>query len=155
MNGIDPEIYCPQILPDPIATERIEAVVAALVGLAQAGAPIMPDDPAIDQIRSRLHLAKQPKLSPQALGVISRGAVGTPPSAPKPPDDGDGSDPEDAADAKGDSKDDAAPKDADMADEEREDSADQADAPKASSPKTKTVKKARTLFRTIDKSEEV
>lgn len=92
LNGIDPELYCPQINPDPIATERIEAVVAALVGLAQAGAPLMPDDPAINQIRSRLHLAEQPKLTPEVLGTIMRAKFPDPTKAPppgsKPPGDG-------------------------------------------------------------------
>lgn len=84
LNGIDPEKYCPQINPDPIATERIEAVVAALVGLAQAGAVIQPDDPAINQVRSRLHLADQPKITPNLLGGINRGAPGQPPKPGDP-----------------------------------------------------------------------
>jgi hypothetical protein len=69
LNGMDPEKVAPQLNPDPIATERIEVAVDALWKLAQAGAVLMPDDPAINQIRSRLHLADQPKLSPEVMAM--------------------------------------------------------------------------------------
>ncbi len=69
-NGMDPEICAPQLMADPIATERVEAAVAALVGLAQAGATLQPDDPAIDQIRRRLHLADQPEIPPDLLAAM-------------------------------------------------------------------------------------
>ena len=91
MNGLDPEKVCPQVMPDPIATERIEVVVDALAKLAQAGAILMPDDPAIDQIRGRLHLADQPKLPPELLtgprGMAPTGRPGKPgaPGSPKDP----------------------------------------------------------------------
>jgi hypothetical protein len=73
LNGMDPEKVAPQLNPDPIATERIEVAVDALWKLAQAGAVLMPDDPAINQIRSRLHLADQPKLSPEVMAGIRAG----------------------------------------------------------------------------------
>jgi hypothetical protein len=79
LNGLDPEVCAPQVNPDPIATERIEAVIAALVGLAQAGAVLQPDDPAINQVRSRLHLADQPKLSPELLSARAQAVRGVPP----------------------------------------------------------------------------
>lgn len=66
-NNIDPELYCPDVNPDPIATERIETTVAALQALALAGAPLAPDDPAINQIRSRLHLADAMKMPPELV----------------------------------------------------------------------------------------
>jgi hypothetical protein len=70
LNGMDPEKVCPQVMPDPIATERVEVVVDALSKLATAGAVIMPDDPAINQIRRRLHLAEQPELPPDLIGTL-------------------------------------------------------------------------------------
>lgn len=79
MNGIDPELYAPQVQPDPIATERIEVTVDALSKLAQAGAILMPDDPAINQIRSRLHLADQPKLAPEIIASKIPGRTRTNP----------------------------------------------------------------------------
>jgi hypothetical protein len=87
-NGLDPELCAPKILPDPIATEDIEKVTSALVDLANAGAPLMPDDPVVDQVRQRLHLAEQPKLTPELLGALSRQRAGLPadPNAQQPPD---------------------------------------------------------------------
>jgi hypothetical protein len=82
MNGMDPEAVCPQVMPDPIATERIETTVDALAKLAQAGAVLMPDDPAIDQIRRRLHLAEQPALPPDIIGTLPRSRM----PAVAPPD---------------------------------------------------------------------
>lgn len=84
LNGLDPEKCAPQLNPDPIATERVETTVAALQGLALAGAILMPDDPAIDQIRSRLHLADQPKLSPEVLSGIRGNLAGRPAGKPSP-----------------------------------------------------------------------
>lgn len=84
LNGLDPEKCAPQVNPDPIATERIEAVVDALEGLARAGAVLQPDDPAIDQVRARLHLAKQPELTPELIGAINRQRAGI----PSEPEDG-------------------------------------------------------------------
>lgn len=93
MNGIDPELYCPRVLPDPIATERIELTVDALLKLAQAGAVLMPDDPAIDQIRARLHLADQPALPPELIGTLARPRSPMAPQDPNAPGDGtDGAD---------------------------------------------------------------
>lgn len=77
LNGIDPEENAPQVNPDPIATERIEAVIAALVGLAQAGAPLAPNDPVINQVRGRLHLADAPEIDLASL-AIPRGKPGAP-----------------------------------------------------------------------------
>jgi hypothetical protein len=85
LNGLDPEECAPQVNPDPIATERIEAVVDALEGLARAGAVLQPDDPAIDQVRARLHLAKQPELAPDLIGAINRQRAGI---SNEEPDDG-------------------------------------------------------------------
>lgn len=78
MNGLDPEMTAPQIMPDPIATERIETTVDALQKLALAGAVLMPDDPAINQIRGRLHLADQPKITPELMGTMARARRGQP-----------------------------------------------------------------------------
>jgi hypothetical protein len=88
LNGIDPEKYAPQLNPDPIATERIETVVDALSKLAAAGAVLMPDDPAIDQVRQRLHLAKQPALSPEVLAGVTAQRAGLP--VPGSEDEGSG-----------------------------------------------------------------
>lgn len=92
-NGLDPETCCPKVLPDPIATEDIEKVTRALMDMAQAGAPIMPDDPVVNQVRQRLHLAEQPKITPEMLGALSarvnsrtRAEDQLPAPPPPPPD---------------------------------------------------------------------
>lgn len=84
LNGIDPEKYRPQVNPDPIATERIQVVVESLAKLATAGAVLMPDDPAIDQVRRRLHLAAQPAIAPDLMGPLSRTRAGLPPDPEDP-----------------------------------------------------------------------
>lgn len=75
MNGLDPDVCAPHLLPDPVATDTIESVTNALVNLATAGAPLMPGDPAIDQIRARLHLAAQPELPLDIAGALTRESV--------------------------------------------------------------------------------
>lgn len=72
MNGMDPDVCAPHLLPDPVATDAIESVTTALMNLATAGAPLMPNDPAIDQIRARLHLAAQPELPVDIAGALTR-----------------------------------------------------------------------------------
>lgn len=64
LNGLDPETCTPRLVAEPVSTEAITNVTKALLEMAQAGAPLMPDDPAIDQIRERLFLEAQPKISP-------------------------------------------------------------------------------------------
>ena len=68
MNGLDPEVCAPKLRADPIASDAIDQVTKSLMQLAMAGAPLQPDDPAIDQIRRRLYLDAQPKLAPD-LGL--------------------------------------------------------------------------------------
>lgn len=106
LNNIDPEKYAPQVQPDPIATERIETTVDAILKLAQAGAILMPDDPVINQIRQRLHLAAQPKLPPEIInaGLPPRGSAGKPGVAPPKPGTGDDSVDVDVSDLGGDGK---------------------------------------------------
>src|SRR5688572_4471940 len=95
-NGLDPEKVAPKVMADPIATERVEAAVAALVGLAQAGAVLQPDDPAINQIRARLHLAEQVEL-PQEL-IESMRMPRDPNGAPLDEDEVDGREEDDSED---------------------------------------------------------
>ena len=68
MNGLDPEVCTPKLRADPIASDAVDQVTKSLMQLAMAGAPLQPDDPAIDQIRRRLYLDAQPKVAPD-LGL--------------------------------------------------------------------------------------
>lgn len=72
LNGLDPDICTPALLPGAVSTEAVTQVAQSLLYMAQAGAPLMPGDPAIDQIRARLHLAAQPKLTPELGGMMPR-----------------------------------------------------------------------------------
>lgn len=90
MNGLDSDLCTPTLLPGAVSTEAVASVTKSLLDLAQAGAPLMPGDPAIDQIRARLHLAAQPKITPELGGMIARtpgvpGVPGMPPTAPPQP----------------------------------------------------------------------
>lgn len=87
-NGLDPETATPTLVAEPVSTEAIINVTKALMDLAMAGAPLMPDDPAIDQIRARLYLEAQPKLAPnlalpQRPALLPREADPSNPDEPK------------------------------------------------------------------------
>ncbi len=70
LNGLDADLCTPDLLPGSVATESGLQVCQALLAMAQAGAPLMPGDPAVDQLRARLHLADQPKLTPEIAGML-------------------------------------------------------------------------------------
>lgn len=81
LNGMDADKATPKLLPGSVATESVVSVAQALQYLAQAGAPLRPDDPAVDQIRARLHLAAQPALTPDLAGPLPPRPSKKPPPA--------------------------------------------------------------------------
>lgn len=60
LNGWPPEL-CPQMGVNEISDRDIEQVLDALAKLAQAGAPMMPDDPAVGEIYDLLGLTRPPE----------------------------------------------------------------------------------------------
>jgi hypothetical protein len=89
MNGLNPETATPALAAEPVSTEAIMNVTRALLEMAQAGSPLMPDDPAINQVRSRLYLEAQPKIAPnlalpQRPAVLPRESLGAEEGAPPP-----------------------------------------------------------------------
>lgn len=60
LNGWPPEL-CPQMGVNEISDRDIEQVLDALAKLAQAGAPVMPDDPAVGEIYDLLGLTRPPE----------------------------------------------------------------------------------------------
>ena len=72
LNGLDAETCTPKLLPGSVATEAVQQVCQSLQLLAQAGAPLMPGDPAIDQLRARMHLSEQPKITPELGGMLPK-----------------------------------------------------------------------------------
>jgi hypothetical protein len=87
MNGIDLKLK-PKLEAEKVQWREIEEVTGALQQVAVAGAPLMPDDPAIPQIRALLGL-KSPDPKKMAIdATLNRSAMG-----PKPPPGGGGGPP--------------------------------------------------------------
>lgn len=78
LNGID-EKYCPTLKTDAIQYRDLEQVTATLADLATAGAPLMPGDPAIDEVRALAGLSKIP---PEILDMQQEIAMRPPPPPP-------------------------------------------------------------------------
>lgn len=66
LNGW-PEELRPTLKTESIQYRDIEQVTQALVDMAQAGAVLQPDDPAIDEVRDLLGLSRQPEVDLMAL----------------------------------------------------------------------------------------
>lgn len=81
LNGWDPELM-PQFRVEQIQYRDIEQVTTALKDMALAGATMMPDDPAINEVRDLLGLSHAPELDTELL--IGQGR----PGAPLPPEPG-------------------------------------------------------------------
>lgn len=60
LNGVPPEL-CPQMGVNEISDRDIEQVLDALAKLAQAGAPMLPTDPAVGEIYDLLGLTRPPE----------------------------------------------------------------------------------------------
>ena len=60
LNGWPPEL-CPQMGVNEISDRDVDAIVEALAKLAQAGAPLMPDDPAVGEIYDLFGLTRPPE----------------------------------------------------------------------------------------------
>jgi hypothetical protein len=74
LNGIPKELW-PTLRPQEIDVNDIEAVATALQSLATAGAPLQPDDPAVDLIRARMGLPPAPpppEMSDEEMALIDR-----------------------------------------------------------------------------------
>lgn len=65
LNGWPPEL-CPQMGVNEISDRDIEQVLDSLAKLAQAGAPVMPDDPAVGEIYDLLGLTRPPERMDEA-----------------------------------------------------------------------------------------
>lgn len=85
LNGIDEDLW-PKLVPEQIQYRDIEQITGALESLSNAGAPLAPDDPAIDVIRGLLGLPPQP-MDDAILDANLRGTGDDPPTPPTPPDD--------------------------------------------------------------------
>jgi hypothetical protein len=80
LNGIPRELW-PKAKPQEIDVNDVEAVAQVLSSLATAGAPLMPNDPAIDAVRSRVGLPpapEAPELSEEDMALVARTRAGLP-----------------------------------------------------------------------------
>ncbi len=78
LNGIPEELW-PSAVPSEIDVNDVEAVAQVLASLATAGAPLMPNDPAVDAVRARVGLPpapEAPELSEEDMALVARTRAG-------------------------------------------------------------------------------
>jgi phage gp29-like protein len=88
LNGWDEELR-PKFVVEQIQFRDIEQITNALNQLAKAGAPILPDDPAINEIRDQMGISHQPEreidlLAPNPLNPLAAAVPGAPPLPEEP-----------------------------------------------------------------------
>lgn len=92
LNGIPKELW-PKAHPAEVDVNDVQAVASVLASLATAGAPMVPDDPAVDAVRARIGLPpapEPPELSDEDQALVDRMRAGLPlPAEPNPEDDPD------------------------------------------------------------------
>lgn len=89
LNGIPKELW-PKAQPQEIDINDVEAVARVLADLASAGAPLVPEDPAVDAVRGRVGLPPAPpppELSEEDQALVDRVRAGLPLPAKPDPDD--------------------------------------------------------------------
>lgn len=89
LNGIPdedkPKLKCPDV-----SFRDAEAAAAVLRDLSAAGAILMPDDPAIDDIRDLVGIARQPEMTPERMGMLTNVVTGGNPDPNADPEAGGG-----------------------------------------------------------------
>lgn len=90
LNGIRDELK-PYCKTEDASFKDVELVTRSLADMAQAGAIMMPDDPAINDVRDMMGVSRQPEIPADLMGLARETAAGggTP---PKPDDPGSPSD---------------------------------------------------------------
>lgn len=84
LNGF-PEELKPKLEAEEVQYKDVTEVTTALQQMAQAGAMLAPDDPAIDDVRSLLGLSAQPKPDASMMGVRTQSAPPQPGDIVEPP----------------------------------------------------------------------
>lgn len=89
LNGWD-EALMPSLMPGSIQMRDVQDVAETLALLAQAGAPISPNDPAVNEVRAQLKISPVPEtamMADAALGAVPEPTMlGAPPPAADPGD---------------------------------------------------------------------
>lgn len=74
----------PTFKPDALSLRTVQEVVDTLEGVARSGAPLMPNDPVVNQIRGMLSLVEAPKISTRDAGLLLGAKQGGEPGQTKP-----------------------------------------------------------------------
>lgn len=69
LNGIKEDMR-PKLKHSDVSFRAVTEITQALQQLATAGAVMMPDDPAVDEVRDMLGLSKSPEMTPEQKGLI-------------------------------------------------------------------------------------
>lgn len=71
LNGL-PDKIKPTLKTEGLQFRDVEAIAATLRDMATAGAVLAPDDPAIDDVRDLLGVARPPELTPEMRGALTK-----------------------------------------------------------------------------------
>jgi hypothetical protein len=74
LNGIPQELK-PSFEVEDVAFKDVQEVTSALATMAKSGAPLAPDDPAIDDVRDLLGISRAPPPNPDLLGMVDPNAL--------------------------------------------------------------------------------
>ncbi len=85
LNGFSRELM-PYFQVEQIQYRDIEQVTTALRDMATAGATLMPNDPAINEVRAILGLSPAPELDEEMVEAFQNQAAGIPPEGEEPAD---------------------------------------------------------------------
>ncbi|RWB67558.1 hypothetical protein [Mesorhizobium sp.] len=101
LNGFDDALK-PTLKYEAVQFKDVAKITAALRDMATAGAVLAPNDPAINDVRDLLGVAREPELDPELLDAMNRMKAGLPADDSEPPNDPEEPMPNDpAANAKG------------------------------------------------------
>lgn len=86
-NGLDPAIR-PKLAVEDASFKDVESIARTLADMATAGAVLMPDDPAINDVRDLAGLSHQPEMTPERMGMLmpAQPAPGAKPNDKPDPD---------------------------------------------------------------------
>lgn len=84
LNGLDPELR-PTLKVEDASFKDVAKIARVLADMANAGAILAPDDPAIDDVRDLAGISRQPEMTPERMGMLnpSGGLGGKPDDDPE------------------------------------------------------------------------
>lgn len=70
LNGLDPELR-PKLRTEDVSFKDAAEIAKMLADMANAGAILAPDDPAIDDVRDLAGISRQPLMTPERMGMLT------------------------------------------------------------------------------------